>query len=159
MLNFKRRYCKILIDFNNRWGTDFIPEPLKPSYYSGDTWVNFTSGSLPNSWKFRHRIQTSAKAATGKVELAFQNIRFDDVKELISTLFGVPPVANGKYKQHVAVELDVAEIRNLDDLATAESLIGEALVSADRLYRIACQHRSSIESILAGAAQTKSTAP
>src|SRR5262249_43703422 len=120
--------------------------------YAGDTWLVPKSPSLPDWCRLRHKIRTDLKSRTGKVELAFPNTDFAKAEPLAELLDpDMCLIPNGKHKQHVAIEIDVPEIRDVADFVLERHKVEKALQAVARLVRLFHDHRLRIEAIVVGA--------
>lgn len=150
MTEFKNRYYDYIQKFNLEHGTDFFMKPPKNAYDSDDTWFTFSSGSLPQWCEFRHRIRTTAVAKTGLVEIAFKDTSLSKAETVLQPLpdLTMRLFSNGKYYQHVAVEIKVPEIPGVPIFDSVADKVELALTAAARLWRHVRDRWSSLEPIL-----------
>lgn len=149
MNEFHRRYYEFIQEFNKRQETDFFMPLPKPTHYSGDTWCEFYSRSLPEWCKFRHKIRTYAKDRTGLVEIAFKNTKLSKIESMLQPL---PPsmrlLSNGKYNQYTAIEVKIPEIPGVPTFASVADKVEKALLAAEQLWRHVMARWPLLEEIL-----------
>ena len=152
---FRRNYFTCLMDFNNRRGTDFTIREPKNTYY-GDLWFRLHSRQLPSWARMRHKTRTSIRSRTGLIEISFPVTDFNKMGAMESLLAAdMKMIANGKYRQHTAVEIEIPEIQERNLFDQERPKLEQALLAGERLWRLCLEHRDVIGKIVADAQQTK----
>jgi hypothetical protein len=146
--SFRAAYYDFVMSYNVDRGTDFECDPPRPAY-DGDTWLLIESKTLPKKSRFRHKLSTTIKDSRGIVELAFHNTdiaKATNLRSLIDSDMRLVP--NGKHFQHVAIELEVPEIRNPISFDAEKDKVKRALYEIERLWRFFQLHKAEIEKTL-----------
>jgi hypothetical protein len=143
---FRKAYFDYVPDFNARNGTDFACQAPRPAY-DGDAWINLYSAVFPEKTYIRHRLWTSRKESTGKMEVIFENIGFSDAAALRNLREADMYLSPFGKHERLALGLDVPELRNPDSFDSVREDVDRSLVAASRLLRLYKSRKEKFDAI------------
>lgn len=157
LTDFRAAYFNYVHDFNERHGTNFECDKPRPAY-DGDSWLHLGSSDFVGDCRIRHKLWTSRKDATGQIELGFLRTDFLQASALAAfTDQDMRFSPAGAHEQHVAIALQVPEIRDSAAFESVQSSVEQALTAAKRLWRMYCKNKQDIDEIVLAARQKQSS--